>query len=107
MVFWGCSDVVESGVEHPILDAERRSNAAFSSDSEQPRRASPWGTRRLLTTTRRGEPASYRRVGRLVNRSSSTRARRLEQLTRKQNENQLSYEAQFLLQEVNFLRQRI
>jgi hypothetical protein len=43
MVFWGCSDVVESRVEHPILDAERRRNAAFTSDSEQPRRASPWG----------------------------------------------------------------
>ena len=57
MVFWGCSDVVESRVEHPILDAESRRNAAFTSDSEQPRRASPWGTRRLLTTTRRGEPA--------------------------------------------------
>jgi len=42
-VFQGCSDVVESRVEHPILDAERRRNAAFSSDSEQPRRASPWG----------------------------------------------------------------
>jgi hypothetical protein len=57
MVFQGCSDVVESGMEHPILDAESRRNAAFTSDSEQPRRASPWGTRRLLTTTRRGEPA--------------------------------------------------
>jgi hypothetical protein len=31
---------------------------SFTSDSEQPRRASPWGTRGLLTTTRRGEPAS-------------------------------------------------
>jgi len=30
-------------VEHPILDAESRRNAAFTSDSEQPRRASPWG----------------------------------------------------------------
>jgi hypothetical protein len=29
MVFWGCSDVVESWAEHPILDAERRRNAAF------------------------------------------------------------------------------
>ena len=28
MVFWGCSDVVESRVEHPILDAESRRNAA-------------------------------------------------------------------------------
>ncbi len=58
MVFWGCSDVVESWAEHPILDAESRRNAAFTSDSEQPRRASPWGTRGLLTTTRCDEPAS-------------------------------------------------
>ena len=43
MMFWGCSDVVESWAEHPILDAESRRNAAFTSDSEQPRRASPWG----------------------------------------------------------------
>ena len=57
MVFWGCSDVVESRVEHAILDAESRRNAAFTSDSEQPRRASPWGTRGLLTTTRCDEPA--------------------------------------------------
>jgi len=36
-----CSDVVESRVEHAILDAESRGNAAFTSDSEQPRRANP------------------------------------------------------------------
>src|SRR5580765_2016658 len=54
--FGGCSNVVESRVEHPILDAESRRNAAFTSDSEQPRRVSPWGTRGLLTTTHRGEP---------------------------------------------------
>ena len=58
MVFQGCSDVVESRVEHPILDAESRRNAAFTSDSEQPLRASHWGTRGLLTATRRGESAS-------------------------------------------------
>jgi hypothetical protein len=46
MVFWGCSDVVESRVEHPILDAESRRNAASTSDSEQPRRASPLGDAR-------------------------------------------------------------
>jgi hypothetical protein len=40
MVFWGCSDVVESRVEQAILDAESRRNAALISDSEQPRRAS-------------------------------------------------------------------
>ena len=57
MVFQGCSDVVESRVEHPILDAESRRNAASTSDSKQPRRASPWGTRGLVTTTRRGELA--------------------------------------------------
>ncbi len=47
-MFQGCSDVVESRVEHLILDAEGRRNAAFTSDSEQPRRASPWGTRGLF-----------------------------------------------------------
>src|SRR6266513_838552 len=46
MVFQGCSDVVESRLEHPILDAESRGNAAFTSDSEQPRRASPLGDAR-------------------------------------------------------------
>lgn len=46
MVFWGCSDVVESRVEHPILDAESRRNAASTSDSEQPRHASPLGDAR-------------------------------------------------------------
>jgi hypothetical protein len=56
-MFWGCSDVVESWAEHPILDAESRRNAAFTSDSEQPRRASPWGTRGLLTATRYDERA--------------------------------------------------
>jgi len=40
-----------------LFDAESRRNAAFTSDSEQPRRASPRGARRLLTTTRRSEPA--------------------------------------------------
>jgi hypothetical protein len=44
-------------MEHAILDAESRRNAASTSDSEQPRRASPWRTRGLLTTTRRGEQA--------------------------------------------------
>ncbi|SRR6266404_9662122 len=43
MVFQGCSDVVESRVEQAILDPESRRNAASTSDSEQPRRASPWG----------------------------------------------------------------
>jgi len=57
MVFWGCSDVVASRVEQAILDAESRKNAAFISDSEQPRRANPWGTRGLLTTTRCDESA--------------------------------------------------
>jgi hypothetical protein len=57
MVFWGCSDVVESRVEHAILDAESGMDAAFSSDSEQARRANPLGTRGLLTTTRCDEPA--------------------------------------------------
>jgi hypothetical protein len=37
MVFQDCSDVVESRVERAILDAESRRNAAFTSDSEQPR----------------------------------------------------------------------
>jgi len=43
MVFEGCSDVVESRVEQAILDTESRRNAALASDSEQSRRASPWG----------------------------------------------------------------
>jgi len=42
----------------PILDADSRRDAASTSDSEQPRRDSLWGTRGLLTTPRRGEPAS-------------------------------------------------
>jgi hypothetical protein len=58
MVFQRCFDVVEPRVEQTILDTESRRNAAFTSDSEQPRRASPWGTRGLLTTTRCDEPAS-------------------------------------------------
>jgi hypothetical protein len=41
-----------------LFDAESRRNAASTSDSEQPRRANPWGTRGLLTTTRCDEPAS-------------------------------------------------
>ena len=52
-----CSDVVESRVEHAILDAESRRNAAFTSDLEQPWRSSPWGTRGLRTKTRYAEPA--------------------------------------------------
>jgi hypothetical protein len=52
-----CSDVVESRVEHAILDTESGRNAAFSSVSEQPRRANLRGTRGLLTTTRCDERA--------------------------------------------------
>src|SRR5439155_27355322 len=83
MVFQGCSDVVESRVERPILDAESRRNAAFTSDSEQPRRASPWGTRGLLTTTRRGEPAlSIDELGDLsMDQHNQSEAGRLEQLS--------------------------
>jgi hypothetical protein len=55
MVFQRCSGVAEPRVEQAILDAESRRNAASTSDSEQPRRASPYA-RELLTTTRRGEP---------------------------------------------------
>lgn len=40
-----------------FLDTESRRNAAFSSVSEQPRRASFRGTRALLTPIRRGERA--------------------------------------------------
>jgi hypothetical protein len=43
MVFERCSDVADLRVEHAILDAESRRNAASNSDSEQPRRASPFG----------------------------------------------------------------
>ena len=45
-MFQRCSDVVESRVEQ-LFDAESR-NAASTSDFEQPRRASPWGTRGLF-----------------------------------------------------------
>jgi len=71
MVFWGCSDVVESRVEQAILDAESRRNAAFTSDSEQPRRASPQGDARTSDkdSPRRAGPP-YKGVGRLVKRSS-------------------------------------
>ena len=41
-----CSDVVESRAEHAILDTKTRKNAAFSSVSEQPRRANFRGTAR-------------------------------------------------------------
>jgi hypothetical protein len=44
-------------VEHAILDTESGRNAAFSSVSEQPRRANLRGTRGLLTTTRGDERA--------------------------------------------------
>jgi hypothetical protein len=37
MVFWGCSDAVESRVEHPILDAESRRNAALLRIVNSPR----------------------------------------------------------------------
>jgi len=60
-------------VEHAILDAESRRNAASTSDSEQPRRASPWGTRGLLTALGVPSRPLYRRVGRLVNRSSANK----------------------------------
>ncbi len=60
MVFWGCSDVVESWAEHSILDAESRRNAAFTSDSEQPRRASPW------RDARTSDNDSPRRAGLLI-----------------------------------------
>jgi hypothetical protein len=60
MVFQGCSDVVESWAERPILDAESRRNAAFTSDSEQPRRASPWGG------ARNSDNDSPRRAGLLI-----------------------------------------
>jgi hypothetical protein len=48
MMFQGCSDVVECRVQQAILDAESRRNAAFTSDSEQPRRASPLGDARTF-----------------------------------------------------------
>jgi hypothetical protein len=57
MVFQGCSDVAESRVEQAILDAESRRDAAFTSDSKLAPARWPLGTRGLLTTTRRGEPA--------------------------------------------------
>jgi|SRR6266513_4508893 len=56
MIFQRCSDVVESRVEHAILDAESRRNAALSSVSEQPRRAN-------LRQTRTSDDHSRRRTG--------------------------------------------
>jgi hypothetical protein len=44
-------------VEQAVRDTESRRNAAFSSISEQPRRANLRGTRGLLTTIRRSERA--------------------------------------------------
>jgi len=70
MVFQGCSDGVESRVEQAILDAELWGRAASRSDSEQPRRVDPWGRgtsdKRLDVASR----ALYRRVKRVVNRST-------------------------------------
>src|SRR5260370_22907497 len=53
----------------------------FSSDSEQPRRASPWGTRGLLTTTRYDERAlSIDELGDLsIDHNIASATQRLEQ----------------------------
>ena len=77
-----CSDVVESRVEHAILDAESRRNAAFTSDLEQPWRSSPWGTRGLRTKTRYAEPAlPIEELGELSNdQRNKSKPARLEQL---------------------------
>ena len=84
MVFWGCSDVVESRVEQPILDAESRRNAAFSSDSEQSRRASPCrGTRTSDNDSLRRAGRSMEELGDLSNdrdQREQSESRRLEQL---------------------------
>jgi len=68
MIFQRCSDVVESRVEHAILDAESRRNAAFSSVSEQPLRANLRQTRTSDDHSPRRTGPLYRPVGRLVNR---------------------------------------
>jgi len=52
------SDVVESRVEHAILDAESRRNAVLLRIRNSPSALALGATRRLLTATRRGEPAS-------------------------------------------------
>src|SRR4029450_9621702 len=72
MIFQRCSDVVESRVEHAILDTESRRNAAFSSVSGTARRANFQGTPRPSDghSPRRTGPL-YRPVGRLVNRISA------------------------------------
>jgi hypothetical protein len=76
MVFQRCSDVVESRVEQAILDAESRRDAAQIRNS--PGALAFRGTRGLLTTTRRGEPAlSIDEFGDLSNdhiSASATRA---------------------------------
>jgi hypothetical protein len=72
MVFQRCSDVVESRVEQAILDAESRRDAAQIRNS--PGALAFWGTRGLLTTTRRGEPAlSVDQFGKLSNDHISDR----------------------------------
>jgi hypothetical protein len=68
MVFQRCSDVAEPRVEQAILDAESHRNAASTSDSEQPRRASPYA-RELLRRLAAASRPLYRPVRRLVNRS--------------------------------------
>jgi len=61
MVSKRCSDVVQSsGVEHAILDAESRRNAALSSVRKQPRRRKPFGD------TRTSDDHSPRRTGLLI-----------------------------------------
>ena len=67
MVYKRCSDVVESRVEQAILDAESHRNAALTSDSEQPRRASFWDARTSDKDSLCRAGLSIERLGELSN----------------------------------------
>jgi hypothetical protein len=58
MVFWGCSDVVESRVEHLFSMPKAAGMRLLPRIRNSPGALAIGGTRGLLTTTRRGEPAS-------------------------------------------------
>jgi len=58
MVFWGCSDVVESRVEHLFSMPNAAGMQLLVRIRNSPGALALKATRGLLTTTRRGEPAS-------------------------------------------------
>jgi hypothetical protein len=58
MVFWGCSDVVESRVEHLFSMPTAAGMQLLLRIRNSPGALALEATRGLLTTTRRSEPAS-------------------------------------------------